>query len=127
MLNRAYDFKSHAVRPTWTQVLRHLSEEYAAQAELEQCIAATKAAISAANMSRQGLSKSWPRCGTRVAQLAGLAAANSCGAAQVAESRVDRRALLAAAEPHAGCCDASWMPSMADFDELPAGVRFGES
>jgi hypothetical protein len=53
VLNEAYDFKAHAVRPTWTQVLLALNDEHVAQKEVEQCIAATKD-NSAANMSRQG-------------------------------------------------------------------------
>jgi hypothetical protein len=35
ILNHAYDFRSHVVRPRWTQVLGALQEEYARLAELE--------------------------------------------------------------------------------------------
>ncbi len=45
VLNEAYDFKAHAVRPTWPQILQALADEHAVQAELDQGIASTKAAF----------------------------------------------------------------------------------
>jgi hypothetical protein len=34
VLNEAYDFKAHAVRPPWSQILQALADEHAAQSEL---------------------------------------------------------------------------------------------
>ena len=45
VLNEAYDFKAHAVRPTWVQILQGLHEEYSAQADVEQCLATGQAAF----------------------------------------------------------------------------------
>jgi hypothetical protein len=45
ILNRSYDFRAHAVRPTWTQILTALQNEYAAAADLEQTTSQTKAAF----------------------------------------------------------------------------------
>lgn len=45
VLNEAYDFKGHVVRPTWTQVLEALHAEYLAQAEVEQRLRATRVAF----------------------------------------------------------------------------------
>ena len=42
VLNDSYDFKSHAVRPSWTQVLQALANEHEAQTKLQQYIAETK-------------------------------------------------------------------------------------
>ncbi|MCY2995332.1 MAG: AAA domain-containing protein [Planctomycetota bacterium] len=36
VLNRCYDFRSHVVRPSWTQLLTALEREYAAQTELDR-------------------------------------------------------------------------------------------
>jgi predicted DNA-binding WGR domain protein len=45
VLNKAYDFASHAVRPTWVQVLHALEEEYRADAEVEQHVTSATAAF----------------------------------------------------------------------------------
>ncbi len=36
ILNRSYDFRSHAIRPRWTQVLTELQEEYAQRTKLDE-------------------------------------------------------------------------------------------
>jgi hypothetical protein len=45
VLRTSYDFRGHAVRPTWTQVLQALDKEYAAERELQEHINRTKAAF----------------------------------------------------------------------------------
>ncbi len=46
VLHRSYDFRGHAVRPTWTHILTSLQQEHAAAAELEQASETTKTRFS---------------------------------------------------------------------------------
>jgi predicted DNA-binding WGR domain protein len=117
VLNEAYDFKAHAVRPTWTQVLLALNDEHVAQKEVEQCIAATKAQFGGEHEPAR-LEQELTSLRANVAKLPDWLRRihTALLKSPKAESIVDRS--LAAADSHAGCCSAL-AAVMVDFESLP--------
>jgi len=102
VLVAAYDFKAHAVRPSWTQVLQAHSDEYAAQAELDQCVASIKAAFGGEHDPSR-LQQELATLRERVPKLPDWLRRIHAAMlkAPKGESIVERT--LAAAEPLAGC------------------------
>jgi hypothetical protein len=117
VLNEAYDFKAHAVRPTWTQVLLALNDEYVAQKEVEQCIAATKAQFGGEHEPTR-LEQELTSLRANVAKLPDWLRRihTAMLKSPKAESIVDQS--LAAADSHAGCC-MTLDAVIADFESLP--------
>jgi predicted DNA-binding WGR domain protein len=117
VLNDAYDFKSHAVRPTWTQVLQALADEHAAQAELDQFIATTTTAFGGEHdpsRLRQELDSLRDRLPKLPDWLRRIHAALL--RSPNAESIVERT--LVATDPLNGC-RTDLEAVIADFDDLP--------
>jgi predicted DNA-binding WGR domain protein len=117
VLNEAYDFKAHAVRPTWTQALLALSDEHAAQKEVEHHIAATKAQFGGDHEPTR-LEQELTSLRANIAKLPDWLRRihTAMLKSPKAESIVDRS--LTGADSHAACC-LTLDSVMADFDSLP--------
>ena len=124
VLNEAYDFKSHAVHPTWVQVLQALHEEYLAQADVAQCLAAGQAAfggeldpsrIERELASLREFTSHLPEWLRRIH--------SAMLKSPKAESIAQRT--LAGAEPLAGCL-GELAVVLADFEELPLDALHDE-
>lgn len=116
VLSQAYDFKSHAIRPTWAQILQSLSDEHAVQAELSRCLAETKSQFGGRHEPawlEQELGRVHALANRLPDWLRPLHATLSKSAA--AESIIGHA--LAAVDSHSGCVRAL-AAALVDFDSL---------
>lgn len=117
VLNRAYNFKSHTVRPTWTQILAGLEKEYAAQAAFDECHQQTKSAFGG-ELEPSRLQQEIHSLKERTARLADwlrrihAAIVKSPKAESIAERALQAKDSFAA-------CSTDLTSILVDFEDLP--------